>query len=452
MILDEITKKFLANPSYFRNGAGYLAKAFGVSREEIYEAKKKARELLTKNIPDEWEALEETPMRYYKLPGEEAEIHNCIAEQENVIVDTLQTLTNYIGSEQGEEGTTKKFVAQRNLSPEEIEKLAGVDGINTYVARVWEKLQPQGHWTYSIDVRYRVKDFYNAEQLKEKLAALMPDLTPVQLKTAYTPTERALVILLADDHAGAINKTNLFDNPDVSYEDRLQRVADEVLSLGESFEEVHIISLGDQMNGWNKQTTRGGHIVDSLPNEDQFDVYVSARVKFYDRIFGSGVGQSYFIHDVENSNHSGLGMSYMANKALEMYLDGKYPQVYRESIKEMIGGFQYGKHIILMGHGKDEKFQRRPMPANLDAKTDLYLYDYAQNKGYSPYNDHITFYKGDLHQLGFQYGKFGRYVNCPSVAGNSDYGDLNFGNTKGGALIEVLDKDSYRVITLPIWF
>ena len=82
----------------------------------------------------------------------------------------------------------------------------------------------------------------------------------------------------------------------------------------------------------------------------------------------------------------------------------------------------------------------------------MYIYDYAQNKGYSPYKDSITFYKGDLHQQGVQNGKFGRYVNVQSIAGNSDYGDANFGNTKGGALLEILRKDSYHVSSQSIWF
>lgn len=429
MSIDKIIEKFIQNQSYFRNGAGYLAKAFGCSREEIYKAKERAREILGND--------------------KEAELSNIIGEVEEV----AESLVNYVGSDKTEEGQVFKYTTKKALSPKEIEELVGVDNINTYVARVWDKMLPSGMWTYSVDVRYRVKDFYAKKQLQDKLKELMPDLTPVILpKVDKEGSQEALLIVLADDHAGAVNKTNLFGNKDYTYEDRLMMIAEEVLRLGITFDEVHIISLGDQMNGWNKQTTRGGHIVESLSNEEQFDQYVQGRVAFYNAIFQSGMSDSYFVHDVENSNHSGLGMSYMANKALEMYLDGKFPQVARESITDQIGGFQYGKHVILMGHGKDEKFQRRPMPAVLNPNTDLYLYDYSQNKGYSPYNDIITFYKGDLHQLGIQHGKFGRYINVQSVAGNSDYGDANFGNTKGGALLEILEKKANRVVTLPIWF
>lgn len=418
MIIDKITQKILDAPYTMDMGAGKLASRWGCSREEIYAAKEKARNLLADIKPTQ---------------------------------DVKEPL--YTGSESSEQGVIKKFESPNPLTPKEIENLAGVDGITTYVARVWDKLLPSGKWIYSIDVRYRVKEFYTKDQLQERLKELMPDVKPVSLpNVANIKSDKALVICLADDHAGAVNITNLFDNRDYTYEERLDKIFEEIVGLGQSFDEVHIVSLGDQMNGWNSQTTRGGHEVKSLSNIEQFDTYVGARVKFYDKLFTSGISQNYFVHDVENSNHSGLGMSYMANKALEMYVEGKYPEVYRESITSMIGGFQYGQHVVIFGHGKDEKFQKRPMPASLNAQTDLYLYDYIQNKGYSPYKDKITFYKGDLHQLGFQMGKFGRYVNVQSIAGNSDYGDLNFGNTKGGALLEILHKESYRISSQPIWF
>lgn len=426
MSINEIVQKFLDSPPYLNNGAGFLSKKWGVSKEEIVEARGIARTMLNK--------------------GE--------VKREPKFIDVEITAPFYTGSETSSEGITKKFESPKPLSPKEIEELAGVDNVTTFVARVWDKLLPNGRWVYSIDVRYRVKDFYNKEELVTKLKELMPNSKPIWFpQSSFTKQSTdALVICLADDHVGAINVTNLFNNKQITYEDRLMLVYDEVINLGKTFEEVHIISLGDQMNGWSSQTTRGGHEVKSLSNKEQFDEYVKARVAFYDKLFTSQISQNYFVHDVENSNHSGLGMSYMANRAIEMWMDAKYPQVLRESTTDMLGQFEYGNHVVIFGHGKDEKFQKRPMPAVLNAQTDLYLYDYAQNKGYSSYDRTITFYKGDLHQLGFQMGKFGRYVNVQSIAGNSDYGDLNFGNTKGGALLEILQKDSYRITSQPIWF
>lgn len=431
MTIDKITQKFLTNPGYLENGAGQLGKRWGVSEEKIKDAKKQARRIIKAD--------------------EQAQLQNSIAEDE-------EQIAKYIGSSPGDEGVVKKFQSSKPLTPKELEELSGVDGINTFVARTWDKLQTSGVWTYSIDIRYKIKDFYSKEELKERLKELFPDLKAIsipKIPAARVVQDKLLTILLADDHAGAVSENLLYDSGEYTkdvYEGRLLKVVEEVKKLGLTFDEVVVISLGDQLNGWNSQTTRGGHEVKSVSNKDQFDMYVIARRTFYDALFSSGITDQYTVYDVENSNHSGMGLSYMANQYLNVYLEAKFPQVTRESVEKIIDGFEYGQHIILMTHGKDEKIQKRPLPFNLNEKTDLLIYDYAQNKGYSPYDYSITFYKGDLHQYGIQMGKFGRYINVPSIIGNMDYSDINFGNSKAGALLEIFDKKSSTVQSQAIWF
>lgn len=425
MTVQDLTLKFITHPHNLEMGAGKLAARYGVTREDIYKAKIEARKLLH--------------------AAEVAEAHDVIKAQE-------AELAKYVGSETTPDGTVRKYESARPLTPKEIEDLVGADGITTTVARVWDKLLPNGSWTYSVDLRFRVKDFYTTEELQDKLKEVMPDITPYTLPVRKVTEDKALVILIADDHAGAVNLTDMYNSSDMTYQERLLSIVEEAKMLDNIFEEVHIISLGDQLNGWNSQTTRGGHEVKSLSNKEQFDIYTSARVKFYNDLFSSGISSKYFVHDVENSNHSGLGFSYMANQFLDMYLKNKFPEVERRSYFDIIDGFEYGNHLILMGHGKDERFMKKPMPAVLDAKTDLYLYDLVATKRFNPPDVNITFYKGDLHQHGIQHGKFGRYVNVQAVSGNSDYGDLNYGNARGGALLEVLDKGSYRISSKAIWF
>lgn len=426
MTVKDLTLKFITHPANLDMGAGKLATRYDCTREDIYKAKIEARRLL--------HAAE-------------------VADLEETVKTQKSELARYVGSETNDSGTVRKYEASRPLSPKEIEDLVGADGVTTYVSRVWDKLLPSGIWTYSVDVRYNVKDFYTSDQLKEKLKELMPDLKPVRIQRDHLYVDdQALIVLITDDHVGAVNTTNLFNSPELTYRERLDLVMEEILMLHKGFDEVHVISLGDQMNGWNSQTTRGGHEVKSTSNKDQFDEYTGARVEFYDNLFASGISQNYFVHDVENSNHTGNGFSYMANQFLDMYLKAKYPQVERRSYHEAVGYFEYGNHVIMLGHGKDEKYQKRPLPAVLDAKTDLFLYDYLSTQRFCPVDMNVTFYKGDLHQHGIQMGKFGRYVNVPALSGASDYGDVNFGSTRGGALLEVLDKTSYRISSQVIWF
>lgn len=427
MNIEKIVDTFIQKPNYLDMGAGKLSKRWNCTKDDIYKAKEQARAFINSS--------------------QLTELQNIISEQEDVIA-------KYIGSETSDGVTLKKFESARPLSPEEIKELAQVDGINTRVARVWDKLLPNGKWIYSIDIRYDINDFYNVEQLKEKLKEIFPSIPATSLPVIKDFSEKALIILISDDHAGAVIQNSMFGNEwnEHIYTERLLKVSNEAKKLGTKFEEVHIISLGDQMNGWNSQTTRGGHEVKSLSNREQFDIYTRARVAFYDDILCSGIAKDYIIHDVENSNHAGKDFSYIANRFLDMYLENKYPTVERKSYLLPVESFDYGIHTIGFTHGKDEKLMTRAMPLKLDPKTDLFLFQYFDKKGISPSERRITLYKGDLHQYALDKGKFGRYVNIPSMMGSTDWTEINFGNTEGGAILEIFDKNSRSVQHVPVWF
>lgn len=407
---------------------------------------------------------------YYaaKLGVSEEEVEELLKELKNtnylhvVGTPTPEYTTTYsseprlISEKVFENGTKQlEISSDRPLTKEEIEDKYGIDGITSRLSNYWNKELPSGKYIVSAFVKCLINDFYTENELKDKLAEIFPKISKITLPKVKNTTEECLNILIADDHCGMVNETNIFGAEPYNkntYLGRLHQLIGKIVNLGKVFEEVNIISLGDQLNGHNSQTTRGGHEVKSLPNKEQFDIYVQARKSFYDALFASGVGNKYTVREVDNSNHSGLGFSYMANSCLAMYLQTAYPEVEFFSIQEAIAGFSYGVHTIIFGHGKDEKFQKRPFPYNLDVKTDLFLYEWLNNKGVNPQSTPVTFYKGDLHSYGINNGKFGRYINIPSIAGNSDYGDINFGNTQAGAVLEIFDKNTNTISTQPIWF
>lgn len=346
-----------------------------------------------------------------------------------------------------------KFHSNAPLTKAEIEKKFGIDGITTKLSTYWNKETGSGKYLVSANIKVILQDT-SLKDLEKKLIDIFPKgFKPfVKRATTLTTPDRALTICISDDHCGMLNPENVHGKPPYTgdvYARRLFEIVDEVKKLGK-FEEVHILSLGDQMNGWNQQTTRGGHIVLSKSNQEQFDIYTEARVAFYDDLFTSGVSNKYYLHEVDNSNHSGLGMSYMANKFLSMYIAHKYPNVEVES-SGFISFFAYNSHLIMYTHGKDERVQKNPFPYSLNDRTDAYIMEYLNSnlRNHQDYN--ITFYKGDLHQYGIQMGRFGRYVNVPAISGNSDYGDINFSNTRAGALLEIFEGNSKSVKTQAIW-
>lgn len=422
--MDKLVEKFLKSKNYLDTGAGKLSRLWRVTKEEVYAAKLKAREIIA--------------------ASKEAELNNIISEQE-------EQIATYLGSKISEDSIIKKFESPVPLSPKEIEELVKVDNVTTKITRIWDKLLANGKWTYAVDIKFADKSFYNKEQLEEKLKEIFPAVTPVKIPPIYNYSEKALVVCISDDHAGAVNMIADKWTPE-EYKSRLLHLVSVIKNLPYRFEEVHILSLGDQLNGWNSQTTRGGHEVKSLSNRDQFDMYTSGRVSFYDDLFTSGIGNSYHIHEVENSNHSGKDFSYMANKFLEMYIKQKYPSVIFNSYKTVINNISYGKHDIVFTHGKDENLMTKNMPLRLDLKTDLYLYQYLDKRGISPSKSNVTLYKGDLHNFSVDKGKFGRYVNIPSLMGSTDWTQVNFGETCAGAVLEILERDTSQTITIPVWF
>lgn len=429
MTFDNVYEKFISNPKYLDKGAGFLAKQWNCKKSEIYEAKERARE--------------------YLHAGQLSGLKRVIESQE-------EKIAKYVGSQTDGDSTIKKFESVKPLSPKEIEELAGVDNISTYVARVWDKLLPSGVWTYSIDIRYRVKDFYTREELEAKLKEIFPNkLTPISLPDVQvTEDEAALFVYIADDHAGLQYENSLYGNVysgDV-YRDRIRQLTKKLVSHNEVFKQVFIVRLGDEADGYNAHTTRYDHPLESLSNKEQFDIYTSVNKEFYDTIFASGISEEYSVINCNNSNHTGLGFSYILNKSLEFYIENKFPEVTFQHFNEFIGGVEWGNHVIGLVHGKDEKYMKSPMPLNLDPKTDLWLFEYYDKKGYSPSERYISTIKGDLHKFGINDGRSGRYVNVPSIAGGSPWIEHNFGNTKPGALIEIYNKTSPDVTVIPVRF
>jgi len=342
--------------------------------------------------------------------------------------------------------------SNRPLQPKEIEELVGADNISTFVDHSWLKSQRDGTWTYSIHTKCRVKDFYTAEELDVKLKEIFKNTSSISAPLTKSKSNKALFIYIGDDHAGLVLENSLYNREysGSTYALRLLKIAEEVKDLDTFFEEINIIRLGDEMDGYNAKTTRYDHTLDSASNKDQFDIYTIANKLFYTEIFESGLSTNYNLISLSNSNHTGLGFSYIANKALEFWLDVKYPFVKVSQQEKFINTYEFGNHVIGFVHGKDEKYMKSPMPLNLDYKTDLWLMEYY--KQFHLENRFISTIKADIHKYNFNQGKSGRYINVPSISSGSNWIEHNFGDSKSGALLEIYTADKEAVMQIPIWF
>lgn len=361
-----------------------------------------------------------------------------------------------VNEEVSADGTRKvQFISNKPLSKAEIEELYGVDGINSTLSTYWNKQTASGKYLVSAFIKCYVQDFYTMEELGEKLKEIFPNIKSTVIKAVKDSSEEHLLIYIADDHCGNVIDNSIYNKMYSGglYEKRLTALLEEILGLGKKFKSVKVVNLGDELDGWNGKTTRYDHDLSrSLSNKEQFDIYTKARKEFYDGLFNSGISNDFVIVTLNNSNHTGKGLSYIVNKALEFYLEGKYPSVRYFSFDKFIDTIYVGKHVIGLTHGKDDKLMKSPLPLNLDAKTDLWLFEYYDKLGISPSEFYISTVKGDIHKYNVNCGKSGRYVNVPSIAGGSAWIELNFGDSRAGALLEIINPKSPNITSIPIWF
>lgn len=344
------------------------------------------------------------------------------------------------------------------LQPEELARLVGADGVNTRVDRTWLKSHRNNTWTYSILTVTTLKDFYSTEELGKKLLQILPKCESIKLPKIDVKSNNGLLTLnLADIHAGALgnDKTpfpTMYTKQDMRY--RLKMFLQEMTSYtaNKVYDEVWLINLGDALNGWDSQTTRKGHDVPSLSNKEQFDIFLECMCEYYETVFNSNLTNKYKVINILNDNHIGSSLNYIVMKAIELYLSQKYPEVEFIQQWDFIKTYSYGKHMIALTHGKDEKVMKFPMKMVLDEKLDNWLNQYFLHQGVTPLTHYLSLIKGDLHSKNESFGKFGRYVNVPSVMGTSDYIALNYGFSRSGALIEEYLPNSANINSKTIWF
>lgn len=426
--LTSIIEKFIKTPVSMNAGSGKLAKRYNTTREIIIEAKKIARQQLgiTSTTLTSREAVE-------------------------IIKDTLGVTEVETDHQSG----TQKFVinSTKPLSPKEIEEMVNVDNITTFVDRSWLKSHRDGTWTYSVLTVCKVKDFYNSEELQNKIIDIFKktNILPYDSTREFI-SDKALFVYIADDHAGLVLKDSLYNREysQGTYTNRLLQIANEIKNLKETFSEMYIIRLGDEMDGYNGKTTRYDHDLESLSNKEQFDMYTISNKLFYDVVFSSGKANNYNLISLSNSNHTGKGFSYIANKALEFWLEAKYPFVKVSQQERFIDTIRFGNHVIGLVHGKDEKYMKAPMPLNLDFKTDLWLMEYY--KKYILEGSFVSTIKADIHKFNINQGKSGRYVNVPSISSGSAWIEHNFGDSEPGALLEIYTADNKNIQSIPLWF
>lgn len=323
------------------------------------------------------------------------------------------------------------------------------------VTLYWDKTKE-----YSVAVKL---DKNEADSYLEEVKRIVESYNPDKLRTiekVKLDSPKAIKATLSDMHIG------LNPNPDnksiFAYEyneeifkANIDKVFNSILKEYESngrFDLLVIDDLGDGLDGWNGQTTRGGHKLEqNMTNEEAFRVFVEGKLTLIENCIRAGIANEVTIRNVANDNHSGSFAS-IANMTIKMILDRTYEQsdVNFYILDKFMEHFQYGDHTFILTHGKDSQYMFKGLPYELNDKAISFINDYIDH--YNINTKFIHLEKGDLHRVGYSRTKKFDYRNFMSFAPPSAWVQHNFGDCYSGYSIQTISKYSGEISHADYYF
>jgi hypothetical protein len=219
-------------------------------------------------------------------------------------------------------------------------------------------------------------------------------------------------------------------NEDILFE-RLEKMVSYTLAKQNS-NVLYLLDLGDYLDGFNGQTTRGGHALpQNMSNQKAFDVgftfksmLITYLAPFYDTIH---------VRNICNDNHSG-DFSYFVNQFFKKYIERDLKNVKVTNQTQFIDYEIIGKYCFVTTHGKDThnlKFGFKPKidPGQINRIVGYLNTNQLLNKGYE-----IIFEKGDSHLYLFDSASSDvfKYYNYPAFSPSSNWVAMNFQLGKSG--------------------
>lgn len=304
---------------------------------------------------------------------------------------------------------------------------------------------------------YKFKDERErTAEFESRLVAIfkdhLKDVSPVEVKYDVTGNGKLLNVYTTDKHVGADTKNPMFGNKYgvEEYRRRMSTIIPTIeyyTTVFGNFDRINIIDLGDSVDGLDGQTSRKGHALDqNLDNIGQYEEYLISHKLLFDGLAERGFANKLAYLCATNDNHSGF-FTYITARAVEEYLNAKYPSIITRVEKNFIFHEEYGIHKFLFCHGKDDRLMKYGFPFRLDKRAEDIINDYIVYNKLDRDTDPaiqrqvIHFIKGDLHQSGEEFSKKFRYKNVMSMYGPSNYIQMNYGNGYKGFEFEIFFKE-----------
>lgn len=223
------------------------------------------------------------------------------------------------------------------------------------------------------------------------------------------------------------NKKELFKTAEIVINKTLDQQESDILYVDE---------LGDLLDGFNGQTTRGGHeLPQNMTNEQAFDYALEFKLNILYGLIGNY--KKIYFNNICNDNHAGA-FGYFVNEAFKQIAELQFKNVTVTNHRKFINHYFVNDICFLISHGKDDKSLKFGFKPHLDLKGADKIDQYCkQNKIYKD-SELIIFSKGDSHQALFDMCSSDDfyYFNYPALSPSSNWIKNNFKLGRRGFVCE----------------
>lgn len=334
------------------------------------------------------------------------------------------------------------------LAPHQIEEMNIEDAVGFSVRMkenaIIKKVEEERIRHNEQRVKELTKEVLNLKDRQNQLKTILGEVNYPNspIKFSFKSRTKTLIISLSDIHVGAsVSNNSIYYNEwnEEELNNRLELIV-KSLSKFDEIDNIVVFNLGDSLDGYKGETTRGGHLLpQNMNDKEQVKVFIRQMLQFFDNLYETfNVPMSYYC--VGESNHDG-DFGWLANEKLASMLELKYPDMPIEIFDKYMDFVEINGTMFILSHGKDNKDMFRNLPLVLDINTESKINEYIDYYGLEQVTDNIIFVKGDLHQSALTHGKKFSYWSVGSIFGASEWIHKNMGNSKAYCDYAILHND-----------
>lgn len=213
--------------------------------------------------------------------------------------------------------------------------------------------------------------------------------------------------------------------------DRLEQMISYTLEKQNS-DTLYILDLGDYLDGFNAQTTRGGHALpQNMSNQKAFDVGFQFKTLLLQYL--APFYKIIYVRNICNDNHSG-DFAYFVNQSFKFYIERELKNVQVTNQTAFIDYVLAGNYCFITTHGKDTHNLKHGFKPKIDPNQINKILGYLNTKQLVNKGLDITFEKGDSHLYLFDSSSSDvfKYYNYPAFSPSSNWVATNFQLGKSG--------------------